>query len=166
MNDILKASVATLEKSKTLLNNLTDEQLANKGIAPYYSCVGSHIRHILDFYDCTINGISTNKVDLTVRKRDERISSECNYAITNVNRIINEIKKLDGFDLSNTITVIDNLGLGAVEIKYTVSALLAQMATHAIHHYATISYILTNLGVTIKDETFGYNPTTPIAVKN
>lgn len=161
MNNILDASIATLEKSKSLLSGLTDEQLSNKGIAPYYSCVGSHLRHVLDFYDCVLNGMNENTVDLTTRTRDERMRTECSYAGQNVDRIIDRIKDIDDFDLSKRVTVIDDLGLGNIEIEYTLSALFAQMAVHATHHYAIISYILTNLDITIEDTSFGYNPTSP-----
>ena len=51
--------------------------------------------------------------------------------------------------------------MGKVEITYTLGAILAQANSHAIHHYAIINYILDSLGITIDDETFGYNPTTP-----
>lgn len=162
MNDILNASVTTLEKSKSLLNGLTDDQLSNRGIAPYYSCVGSHLRHVLDFYDCVLNGIGTDQIDLTTRTRDERIRTECSYATQNVDRIIDKIKSINDLDLSKRVKVIDDLGLGNIEIEYTLSALFAQMAVHATHHYAIISYILTNLGITIEDASFGYNPTSPI----
>lgn len=162
MNSILKASIATLEKSKSLLNALTDEQLADRSVAPYYSCVGSHLRHVLDFYDCVLNDINKNTVDLTIRTRDERIATECQYATQNVDRIIDKIKSLDTIDLSKKTIVIDDLGLGSIKIEYTLSALFAQMAIHATHHYAMISYILANLGIKIKDTSFGYNATSPI----
>lgn len=162
MNPILEASIATLEKSKSLLSGLTDEQLSDRGIAPYYSCVGSHLRHVLDFYDCVLNGFNSDIIDLTQRTRDERIRTECAYAAENVDRVINQIKSLDAVDLNRVVKVIDDLGLGNTEIDYTISALMAQMTTHAIHHYAIISYILTNLGIIIEDTSFGYNPTSPI----
>lgn len=57
--------------------------------------------------------------------------------------------------------VIDDLGMGKIEISYTFGALLAQAKSHTIHHYAIINYILDRLGVTVSDSEFGYNPTTP-----
>ena len=59
------------------------------------------------------------------------------------------------------LRVIDDLGLGKVEINYSLSAILAQVNSHAIYHYAIVNYILDRLGIKIEDEIFGYNPTTP-----
>ena len=88
MNIVLKSSITTLQKSINLLNALSDDTLSNTSIPPYYSCIGSHIRHILDFYDCILVGLPTNEVDLTSRKRDEKMHCDCNYASKNVTRVI------------------------------------------------------------------------------
>jgi hypothetical protein len=64
MNVIIESSLQTLKKSKTLLDNLTDNLLSDSSVSPYYSSVGTHIRHILDFYDCIFNINSNNEIDL------------------------------------------------------------------------------------------------------
>lgn len=166
MNIIVNSSISTLNKSKLLLQNLTDDELSNSSVSPYYSCIGSHIRHILDFYDCILNGIKTNSIDLINRKRDERMHIDCDFAVYNVERVVNDIKQLADMDMSGLYLVNDDLGLGDVSIEYTLGAVLAQANSHAIHHYALISYILDRLNIPIKDETFGYNPTTPKSVIN
>lgn len=161
MDIIIQSSIHTLKKSKSLLKDLTDDQLSNHSISPYYSCIGSHLKHILDFYDCILKGLNTKSIDLIGRKRDERIHNECIYALSNVERVINALKKLEGVDFDKIYLVSDDLGLGKVSIKYTFGAILAQANSHAIHHYAIISYILDRLKIPIIDESFGYNPTTP-----
>jgi len=130
-------------------------------IPPYYSCIGSHIRHILDFYDCILEGYSIGYIDLTNRTRDTRIHEDCDYAFENVERVISKLKQLSKTDPNTRIDVADDLGLGKVTIEYTLGAVLAQANSHAIHHYAIINYILERLEISINDDTFGYNPTTP-----
>ena len=161
MNIIIQSSIHTLSKSKQLLSSLSNEDLSNHSVSPYYSCIGSHVRHILDFYDCIIEGIDERTIDLTNRKRDERMHSDCNYTLSHVERIIDALKKFDNYRFTQDYKVSDDLGLGKVEIKYTLDAILAQANSHAIHHYAIINYILDRLGLSIIDETFGFNPTTP-----
>ena len=161
MHLITQSSIHTLSKSKTLVSSISDENLSNHSVPPYYSCIGSHLRHILDFYDCILEGLESEKIDLTNRKRDERMHSDTNYAISNVDRVIKRLSKIDNYFLSKFYVVCDDLGMGKVEITYTLGAILAQANSHAIHHYAIINYILDSLGITIDDETFGYNPTTP-----
>ena len=161
MNIIIQSSIHTLSKSKTLLSILSNQDLCNISVPPYNSCIGSHIRHILDFYDCILEGYSNEFIVLTNRARDTRMHEDCDYAFKNVERIINSLNQLSQINPNLTITVSDDLGLGKVDIEYTLGAILAQANSHAIHHYAIINYILESLKISIKDDTFGYNPTTP-----
>ena len=63
--------------------------------------------------------------------------------------------------LIKKVVVIDDLGLGKIEVQYTLGAVFSQANSHAIHHYAIMNYILDNLGISVNDSDFGYNPTTP-----
>ena len=159
MQFIIEATIKTLHKTSVLLSKLSDRHLSDTSIPPYFSSIGSHIRHILDFYDC----IFTQKdriVDLTSRKRDENIESNCNAALEYLE---STILKLENFKQKEDteLTVKDDLGTGEIIIKYTLSALFAQANSHTIHHYAIINYILNGLNLPMTDDTFGYNPTTP-----
>ena len=161
MNIIIRSSINTLNKSIGLLESLSNNDLSDHSVSPYYSSIGSHIRHILDFYDCIFDGIASNEVNLIHRNRDERLHHDCEYALSNINRILIKLRHMDVANLSKTYIVTDDLGLGEVKINYTLGAILAQANSHAIHHYAIINYILDRLGITIEDDTFGFNPTTP-----
>lgn len=159
MDIIIESTLNTLQKSNYLLNNLDDDILSNTSVSPYNSSIGSHLRHILDFYDCILN-IKKGCVDLTARKRDKKIETCCDSAKGYLQSLINRLSNLDE-NLDKTVCVIDDLGLGKIEIPYTLAALLAQANSHTIHHYAIINYILDRLGIIVDDNDFGYNPTTP-----
>ncbi len=163
MNIVIQSSIHTLNKALALLSSITNNQLCDTSIPPYNSCIGSHIRHILDFYDCILEGIESGSIDLTDRRRDEEMHKNCIYARTNIERVIDDLKDLDLSKFNNSYEVSDDLGLGKVTIEYTLGAILAQANSHAIHHYAIINYILDRLGIKVSDDTFGYNPTTPKA---
>lgn len=164
MNIIIQSSIHTLQKSKTLLQVLNDVQLSDSSVPPYNSCIGSHLRHVLDFYDCIL--VEGNHVDLTARKRQENVETCCEAALDYFEDLVGKLKKINTQTLTKTVLVTDDLGLGKVDIEYTFSSLLAQANSHAIHHYAIISYILDRLEIPITDESFGYNPTTPRQVVN
>lgn len=159
MNFILQATLKNLENTKKLLSILTNDELSSSTIPPYYSSVGSHIRHILDFYDCIL--IDSDKLDLTARKRNLDVQTNCEIAIIYYNDIVKKIKVLREVDLDRIVIVTDDLGLDKVNLKYTFTGLLSQANSHTIHHYAIINYILEGLGIRIEDDSFGYNPTTP-----
>ena len=162
MNTILQATLKTLQKTEYLLLNLDDATLSDVSVSPYYSSIGGHIRHILDFYDCILNMDENNRIDLTARQRNINVETCCNHASDYLKGIIERLKTGETRpDLG--VTVTDDLGMGATDMPYTYGALLAQANSHTIHHYAIINYILDRLGLTIKDHSFGYNPTTPQA---
>ncbi|WP_250432693.1 hypothetical protein [Hanstruepera flava] len=159
MNTIIKANLKTLQKASHLLSNLSNEILIDKSISPYYSSVGSHIRHVLDFYGCILK---PRKIfDLTARCRNSDVESNCEKALTYLDTLKDRLVDIKASDLKKEVVVVDDLGVGKEEIVYTYSALLSQANSHAIHHYAIINYILDGLKITINDTDFGYNPTTP-----
>lgn len=160
MNLIIQSTLRTLQKSQALLDNLSNEQLCDASVSPYYSSIGCHIRHILDFYDCIFNVDNENKVDLTARSRNKAVECDCGCAQDYLNQIIGRLSATK-FNIDETVLVTDDLGLGKTEIPYTFGSLLAQANSHTIHHYAIINYIFDSLGIEINDSEFGYNPTTP-----
>jgi len=134
--------------------------LCNATVSPYYSSIGTHIRHILDFYDCIFNTNPVDKIDLTARSRNKDVECDCGCAQDYLNLTIGKLSTAS-FDMNEPVLVIDDLGLGKTEIPYTYGSLLAQANSHTIHHYAIINYIFDSLGIVIEDAEFGYNPTTP-----
>jgi hypothetical protein len=167
MNLLTQSSLKTLQKAEVLLENLTNDQLTNATVSPYYSSIGSHIRHILDFYDCMFSLKDNNQVDLTARSRNKNVECDCDCAKSYLTTIKDRLMTTT-FETNQSILVIDDLGLGKTEIPYTYGALLAQAISHTIHHYAIINYIFDSLGIVIDDLEFGYNPTTPkqVSVNN
>ena len=157
---VIDSTINTLRKTNILLDEISNEQLSNCSVPPYYSSIGSHIRHILDFYDCILKMDSSKQVDLTARTRNKRVESDCKIASCYLNIIIEKLNLFD-YDMNETVEVIDDLGMGTTKIIYTIGALFAQANSHTIHHYAIINYIFEKLGIVLNDDDFGYNPTTP-----
>ncbi len=52
------------------------------------------------------------------------------------------------------------MGLGIEEVSTTLGAILMQAQSHAIHHYASVGYVIHQLGICLPDNEFGFNPTT------
>ena len=160
MDTIIKSTLKTLNKTNHIISLLNDELLCNSSIPPYMSSIGSHIRHILDFYDCIINRTSESHVDLTLRKRNVLVETKCTEALKYYKGITDKLNNVN-YNFDEDIYVIEDLGNGKIKIKYTIGALFAQANSHTIHHYAIINYIMNGLEVDFKDASFGYNPTTP-----
>lgn len=160
MNIIIQSNLKTLVKSRILLNHLTDYEIGNSSISPYYSSIGAHIRHILDFYDCIFNVTSNNEIDLTARSRNIEVETKCETAVCYLKTIIEKLNNFE-FKMDDPVIVIDDLGLGKTTIIYNYGALFSQANSHTIHHYAFINHILDGLKIAVDEADFGYNPTTP-----
>ena len=158
---MITAITHNLQRGVTLLNAINDSQYSDSSVAPYYSGIGIHMRHVLDIFDCVFDGLDARTIDLSARKRNELAESKVSFGLAYFEEIIEKIEALKGQDLDIMVTVKDDLGLGLVTANYTLIALLIQAHSHAIHHFASIGYIISQLGISLPDADFGYNPTTP-----
>ncbi len=153
-----------LNRGVKLLNSINDSEYSDTSVKPYHSSIGIHIRHILDMFDCVFYGLDTKEIDLAARKRNTLPEQKTAMGLVYFDEIISQLNNLKSTDLEQVIKVSDDLGLGVVTTKYTVASILAQAHSHAIHHFASIGYIISQLGIELPDADFGYNPTTPKTV--
>ena len=160
--EVIRAINENLQKASELLLSIDQESYIDESIAPYHSSIGSHIRHVLDFFNCIIEGLDANKIDLTSRKRDERISTQIPFALDSILTIQQTLLNFAEVNTDYLVHVTDNLGQGNVTVNYTLESILAHANSHAVHHFATIGYMLHQLNVQHTVTGFGYNPTTPI----
>ena len=151
----------TLQQIIPLLNQISDVKYSENSISPYYSSIGKHTRHILDFYQCVFNGLNTYMIDLTDRKREEIIEINPRVAKDRVEAILKELDDYGGYDLEEKYELVDDFGNGKQSIPSNLFSILAQANSHTIHHYAIIAQLLDLMSISIELEYFGYNPSTP-----
>ncbi|MFD0994021.1 DinB family protein [Tenacibaculum geojense] len=158
---MIDAIETNLKRGIRLLESISDEEYSDCSIPPYYSSIGNNMRHVLDVFDCIFKGYENNCIDFSCRDRNEQAQMYTEHGIQYFNSVINKLKLLKKSDFNVLITVTDDLGLGKVSTQYTLGSALAQAHSHAIHHYASIGFIINQLGIELPDNDFGYNPTTP-----
>jgi len=158
---MIDAIIQNLRRGVKLLNAIDNNVYSDRSVAPYYSSIGGHMRHILDIFDCAFEGIDSGKIDLTKRKRNSLAEEKVDFGLQYFYTIIEKLEALKGEDLSFKVEVKDDLGMGIVNAPYTMASLLIQAHSHAIHHFASLGYVISQLGVELSDKDFGYNPTTP-----
>ena len=158
---MIDAIEKNLERGIVLLQNISDQQYSDTSTAPYNSSIGGHMRHILDVFSCIFKGLESREVDFSARERNELAENYTENGIAYFKLVIDELRKLANADFEMMLKVSDDLGLGKVTTDYTLGAALSQAHSHAIHHFASIGYIINTLGIQLPDADFGYNPTTP-----
>ncbi|ARV05337.1 hypothetical protein BTO04_00910 [Polaribacter sp. SA4-10] len=83
------------------------------------------------------------------------------------NVIIHQLKNLTEEGFNTKIKVIDDLGLRKVIVNSKIESVLMHAQSHAIHHFASISYIIYKFGIALSDSDsdsdsgFGFNLTIP-----
>lgn len=158
---MIPAIIQNLNRGINLLNSIDDKVYADNSTAPYYSSIGIHMRHILDVFNCVFQGIDDGKIDLSARQRNELAEIKVSAGLAYFEQIISQLKEIKATDLNRVVAVKDDLGTGMITANYTLAAALIQAHSHAIHHFASIGYIISQLGIDLPDSDFGYNPTTP-----
>ena len=158
---MISAITNNLQRGIKLLNTIDESQYTDVSVAPYYSSIGIHMRHILDVFDCVFIGLESNNVDLSARKRNELVEQKINLGLDYFSEIITNLEDLKAENLDIIVQVKDDLGLGVITANYTLASILIQAHSHAIHHFASIGYIISQLDIDLPDADFGYNPTTP-----
>lgn len=157
---MIEAIEKNLERGIKLLNSISNDEYVNNSIPPYFSSIGCHIRHILDVFTCVLEGQESRNIDLTKRERNEIIEQNIDMGISYFETTISRINRVSTNDLSIKVKVTDDLGSGKLSADYTLGSALMQAQSHAIHHYASIGYIIFQLGIDLPDADFGYNPST------
>lgn len=158
---MIAAIAKNLQRGIQLLNSITEMQYKDQSIPPYYSSIGTHMRHVLDMFTCIFDGMDDLTIDFTNRKRNEHAEQYIADGLHYFEITLQKLEAIKDKDLNQLVYVIDDLGLGKVTMKYTLQATLAQANSHAIHHFATIGFIIHQLGIALPDKDFGYNPTSP-----
>ncbi|WP_299628356.1 DinB family protein [uncultured Tenacibaculum sp.] len=144
-----------------LLNNISDEEYSDCTVGPYYSSIGNNMRHILDVFSCIFKGLDEKDIDFSARERNELAQIKTESGIAYFNNIIEKLKEIKDSDFDKIVKFTDDLGTGKITTNYTLSSALVQAHSHAIHHYASIGFIIERLGIELPDADFSYNPTTP-----
>lgn len=158
---MIPAIIQNLDRGVNLLNSINNDQYANNSTAPYYSSIGIHMRHILDVFTCIFKGMDSGQIDLTARDRNELAETKVDVGLAYFDQVKRQLLDLEKEDLDKIIEVKDDLGMGMITANYTIAAALIQAHSHAIHHFASIGYIISQIGISLPDGDFGYNPTTP-----
>ncbi|MDD7805252.1 MAG: hypothetical protein PUP46_06780 [Endozoicomonas sp. (ex Botrylloides leachii)] len=162
VSELIDLITDNLSGALPLYRDLDAQVFANNAIPPYFSGIGKHLRHLLDMFSSVVNGVSVDCIDFTDRKRGGAIEHQQTVAYQYYRRVMESLNQLRTYDPTHKVRVVDDLGRGKTQIQSNLASVLAQAHSHAIHHYASIGYLLYIQNVDIPLVTFGYNPSTPI----
>lgn len=148
----------TLVQLAQTLDLLTTEQYTQKCEALNGSTIGGHTRHVIELYQCLLNGYHTGKVNYEKRKRDIAVES-CNKLAC---ELLNGITK--AIDKENRHLLLEGCFSSIADEDYTIATNYFREVIynleHTIHHMALIRIGINALRAFTLPENFGVAPST------
>src|SRR5436305_80894 len=85
---LIATNIGWLRQALCLLEQLDDVRYSATapGFAPHRA--GSHLRHVLEFYQCFLEGLESSHIDYDARRRDEAIERSRAAACLTIRAVI------------------------------------------------------------------------------
>lgn len=159
ITELISTNVAWLKQALSLVQQLDDARFSSSppGLAPHR--VGSHLRHVLEFYQCFFDGLATSRIDYDARKRDESIERGRQSAVASIYSIISLLEEVSSFDENWALAVRMENADEDVYLSSSVGRELQALSSHTVHHFALIAITLRVQGIEV-DPDFGMSPST------
>ena len=152
---------SNLLQIKELLKNLDKNDFTHPSKISDGATIGQHVRHILEFYICLLNGLNEGKVNYDNRERNQKIQSDPEFAARMIDKICGRLSESLP---DQKITVVCNHSNDESQNFHLESSLYRELAynlEHSIHHQALIKNILSELDMDhLTESNFGVAPGT------
>jgi hypothetical protein len=158
---LIDTNVAWLDQVLALLARIDDRAFSTspEGFAPHR--VGAHLRHVIEFYECFLDGVATGRIDYDSRRRDVAVESSRRAAFKRTLQIIHRMEDLRGFSGGTLHVRLEDAPEEVAEsfLPSSIERELQVLSSHTIHHFALIAMTLAAHGVAVERD-FGVAPST------
>lgn len=143
---LLADNLAALQQGGDLLERLDDAQFTQPNSALALSCVGSHLRHCLDFYQSFLAGLASGRINYDQRARDERVEKSRVFAAAKLKAVIEGLRRLSAAEERRALEVLLEGSAESPEADEwshsSVKRELQFLLSHTIHHYSLVAVAL------------------------
>ena len=152
-----------LRQALRLLDGLDDKAYLTspRAMAPHK--VAGHMRHIIEFYECFLEGLELCHVDYDARRRDPAIESSPKVAMERIVALLDRLEFEPALRGDGAIFVrledASALQLAEPFLLSSVGRELQVLSSHTIHHFALIAMTLRAHGRPVAPD-FGVAPST------
>jgi hypothetical protein len=162
-NLLIETNVRWLLQASHLVASLPDHVFSEPPPGFPAHRVSAHLRHILEFYECLLEGLETGRVDYDARRRNPNIEASRVYAL---DVLLGLVERLRAVEVTNADTALlvcmeDSTATGRDDclLQSSVGRELQVLSSHTIHHFALIAMTLVAHGFPV-DADFGVAPST------
>jgi len=135
------------------LNQLSNEEYKRSSKIIMNATIGQHVRHIIELFQCLDKGYDTGLVNYEKRKRDYRIETEKDIAISLLKEIYRNIEKPNKAITLEAEDYCDEVQVVSIPSNYYRE--LAYNLEHTIHHMALIRVGVNEVSSVVLPEEFG-----------
>ena len=151
-------NIRTLDELTDLLGSIEEETYRKQVCNPLkkpLSSVGTHCRHIIEFYQCFFLGLSNHVIDYDARERDVEIERNKVRAIAQLGLIESRLIKLSNKEERGTSLLLNTQVDPHTEVIRTQTNIereLVFLQNHSVHHLALIALLLNHYGQNTPDD--------------
>lgn len=164
LRTLVETNCSWLEQAIKLLESIDNRIYATSpvGLEPHRA--GGHLRHILDFYECLLEGCGSGYVDYDARGRDVEVESDRIVAIGRLGKTIERLRELESMTADRRLWVKAEAsdsreGILNNRLATSLSRELQVLSSHTVHHFALMAIALKGHGVALPAG-FGVAPST------
>jgi hypothetical protein len=100
--------------------------------------IGAHTRHVLEFYECLLNGAADGVIDYDARARDKAIEYDLAYALQYTDRLSRQLSATNPRTIAQLCLKMSFGPDQSCLIPTTFAREEAYLIEHSIHHFALI----------------------------
>ncbi|HMU83583.1 MAG TPA: DinB family protein [Leptospiraceae bacterium] len=152
----LAVTLHILDQGRELLAKLTQEDYSAR--SPLGASVGSHMRHILDFYRCFLRDEPAGSIDYDLRERNSESERLLDLARRELELVRERLRGLRWTE-NEPVQVKVEASHPVEFVTSTREREIQFLISHTVHHFALISYILAERGFAVPAD-FGIAPST------
>lgn len=152
---MFNTSIQTLEQFKEVLLQITDEGYTKPCNTLSGATIGQHTRHIIELYQCLLEGYHVSVVFYDKRKRNKQIEQDVHLAIDQLQRIQNTIDRP-----KRKLLLYYGLNGNEEKIQSNYFREVMYNLEHTIHHQALIKVAINEFTNIIVPDSFGVAPST------
>lgn len=159
--ELLAAAQDVLKQGLSLLSDLGDHSYSRVAGPPFGTSIGQHYRHVLEHFQCFLEGLETGEINYDARRRDRRLETEVKFASLTTCELLQALQRFTDQQIAQKCKATTSLGRGSAASTFDSNAAreLAYCVGHAVHHYAIIRIVANGIGVTVASE-FGFAAST------
>ena len=159
---LVRAVEDVLLQGREFLNTVDAEAFTWKDQQGCGASIGMHYRHVLEHFQCLLDGLASGKINYDHRLRSSELEGSVAVALLATDDLIDRFGAVSEETLRGECSVSYSVGTTEdleEEVRSTLAREVMSCVGHATHHYALLKPLCAKLGVRLPYE-FGVAPST------